>query len=956
MSYIYDELLKLREYNPGIFKQVSRDLGVNIKTIPRWKKREPHQRWKPRLLDYIEKEKEKIIDTTERTRITPSVTTRINQQELNIEYNEYDLPIDFIDKLKTIYLSDKVKGVQEWDRESPRLIEIVKAIAKNIKNHEYEILSPIATGGTAVIIKIRHERLGVLRALKFPRPIGERLVLFGEIIKSEIAHLLEATHINIMEIFDTDIVEVDGSEYPYYIMSYIEGAQDGIDYFNNQQHDSRDFISVLKQVIEGIKHLHSLGIAHLDIKPDNFLISPNGRAVLSDLGSARKITGQDDDDVLVIYTRDYAHPTLISKVVSSSTDPNRVKGSLKRSELSYKYDLYALGKSIIKILKNFDPVVTGRMPPYCRKYLDLLACRALDGKNSTEDPLERAMGLPRLAFDELKYVDINDISTDLLKLSGEWPIERLLPELDPHFPSVIQTTSYSKTPLTNRLSKSISHPVIQRLSGVSQLGLLIQVYPTATHSRLEHSLGVFTNTIQYVYSLYNDPINPLFKQIMNENDIKSMLVAALCHDIGQFPLAHDLHEALPDIFNHEEIAIDLLEGNTSLPYQKSFLDIISDNDCWGVDPKYVAEILKANPSNVYQPIKARILHTIIDGPIDTDKLDYLIRDANNLGIPYASLIDYSRLLTCLTIVFSELEQRLHAALGIHEKGKIPAEAIAFARYAMFGTVYWHHTNRAAVSMLHRAVWEIFINQYASVAREREFKREFIDYFFKPERTIALQLDLTQITDKTLSQLTQLSPTDYELINWLYLKSGQHSLPAAKLLKMINERDLFKRILVLSQKRHPTLWDKLIRFRRSGTIDKYVTFQREVQKGIVNSVQRIDDSLRRTNSILTLENTDKVIHLDEQGDIFITVDIPLDRPSAAIGLEYLPEADRQDVLEQWNLPHRLEGSTIWSELNDNFTESIGKIRVFGYEEIAEIIRAAIPRPQLEDILESSLGRL
>ena len=95
----------------------------------------------------------------------------------------------------------------------------------------------------------------------------------------------------------------------------------------------------------------------------------------------------------------------------------------------------------------------------------------------------------------------------------------------------------------------------------------------------------------------------------------------------------------------------------------------------------------------------------------------------------------------------------------------------------------------------------------------------------------------------------------------------------------------------------------------------------------------------------------------QGEIIITVDIPLSRPGAIVGLQYLTEAERQDVMQQWKLPNSLEDSIIWSNLNDDtFIESVGKIRVFGHQDVAEIIRAAIPRSQLEEVLEASLRRV
>ena len=82
-------------------------------------------------------------------------------------------------------------------------------------------------------------------------------------------------------------------------------------------------------------------------------------------------------------------------------------------------------------------------------------------------------------------------------------------------------------------------------------------------------------------------------------------------------------------------------------------------------------------------LKDRILHSLIDGPIDSDKMDYLIRDSIQLGPTYGKVIDLERLLRVLTVVFRKAGSGpTYAALGIHENGRIPADAISFPRYAM----------------------------------------------------------------------------------------------------------------------------------------------------------------------------------------------------------------------------------------------------------------------------------
>ena len=80
---------------------------------------------------------------------------------------------------------------------------------------------------------------------------------------------------------------------------------------------------------------------------------------------------------------------------------------------------------------------------------------------------------------------------------------------------------------TDRLRDLVHLPAVSRLASVSQLGLVNQVYPTAMHSRLEHSLGTYHNICQFVLSLYYDPLSPLFRQIVTPRDVRLLLVSRL---------------------------------------------------------------------------------------------------------------------------------------------------------------------------------------------------------------------------------------------------------------------------------------------------------------------------------------------------------------------------------------------------------------------------------------------
>jgi HD superfamily phosphohydrolase len=91
-----------------------------------------------------------------------------------------------------------------------------------------------------------------------------------------------------------------------------------------------------------------------------------------------------------------------------------------------------------------------------------------------------------------------------------------------------------------------------------------------------------------------------------------------------------------------------------------------------------------------------VLQSLLSGPIDIDKMDYLTRDSLHAGVPYGRNFDQSRLIGSLCL------NAAGNALAITEKGRTAAEMMVFARYVMFSEVYWHHAVRSATAMLQRA--------------------------------------------------------------------------------------------------------------------------------------------------------------------------------------------------------------------------------------------------------------
>ncbi|GAI47534.1 unnamed protein product, partial [marine sediment metagenome] len=111
----------------------------------------------------------------------------------------------------------------------------------------------------------------------------------------------------------------------------------------------------------------------------------------------------------------------------------------------------------------------------------------------------------------------------------------------PVYPEVSYKAS-GRVPYTKRVKEILEHPSFSRLAQINQLGLLNLVYPGATHSRFEHCLGTFSNTCHYLRALYYDELNPMFQSIMSVENMKCALLTSLLHDIGQYPLCHDIEE------------------------------------------------------------------------------------------------------------------------------------------------------------------------------------------------------------------------------------------------------------------------------------------------------------------------------------------------------------------------------------------------------------------------------
>ncbi|PSP73600.1 phosphohydrolase [Halobacteriales archaeon QH_6_68_27] len=206
-------------------------------------------------------------------------------------------------------------------------------------------------------------------------------------------------------------------------------------------------------------------------------------------------------------------------------------------------------------------------------------------------------------------------------------------------------------------------PPVQRLRRISQLGTVTYVYPSANHTRFEHSIGVA--------HLADRALDHLG---IEGQQAERARAAALLHDIGHTPFSHNIEELVHRHTGkyHDDVGDLLASGPVAR--------VLSEH---GLNPDAVAGLVAGEGQ----------LGQIVSGELDVDRMDYLVRDAHHTGVPYGT-IDTGRLVRALRFVDGDLV--------LDENNVQSAESLLLARALMNPTVYSHHVARIGKAMLRRA--------------------------------------------------------------------------------------------------------------------------------------------------------------------------------------------------------------------------------------------------------------
>lgn len=873
---------------------------------------------------------------------------------------------------------EREKMSASWSNEK----DIVKKALAKIESRlpqRYTPKSVLGVGGSGIVIRLTDSLFpSVDVALKFPRPVEGKVILIAEMLSKEIASLADLQHPGVVKIsFYTTVKEVEGyGALPFYIMDAVDGAPSRA-FARDPKTTEREFLALIAGTAEVIHYLHTHSQephVHLDIKPENVVWARRGCPVLIDLGTCKRVKS-DRAGTTVACTRSFAHPELSRQLAKDPSDDKRAKGQLPRSDIDPRWDLWAFGLSILSWL-GLDPAdgsvdqkgMMDRLSPYTRKYLILLAARLLTDALPTW--LTSKIGLSPEFLKAFPISTADELLETIRRIDGNNSPIDAVPELATATTGTIQAAPSLHVSNTKRLQQTLSHRLVRRLSSVTQLGLVSQLYPGAKHARREHSMGTYGNCRRIIRALYDDPVSPLFRQIITAQDIRNVLLCALLHDIGQFPLAHDLEDVDKKLFDHEELTQAMIKGiwakkkKGSKPIEFSPLNEILK--LWQSSPEMLLAVLNAKPSNTSATPRDKLLRAIISGPIDADKLDYLFRDARHTDVPYPNGVDTDRLYRCLTTVVIDKAEggvRNVPAIGVHAKGKVAAEFLTLARYAMFSQVYWHHAVRAQKAMLFRATAALLNYHASSEAKLADMQARFIEMVCALPEALFENLPPTLIhtedgkkendVSAALGRGTDLVVTDAAVLSWLHDRLIEAKLPEAGLIDGILVRTWYKRLWVVSHDMQEKKWEKLVQAWDQLDRPKRHVVSYEYEKLIAKKMSGAATNITNMSASSAQEKLEQMTAAREP---WLLIDIPGGRPGSETGLYYVLESQGRRLRKDDRSVGDLQPSLVWQQYAKDLRKVAGKIRIFCHPDFIDMIDTSIQWDYGIDELTSLLERL
>lgn len=200
----------------------------------------------------------------------------------------------------------------------------------------------------------------------------------------------------------------------------------------------------------------------------------------------------------------------------------------------------------------------------------------------------------------------------------------------------------------------LDSPLMQRLRRIRLIGVAHLTYPSATHTRLEHSLGTLHQVQELITSVnehhpdLDDPEAEDPAPILSRRRQRIVRLAALCHDIGQSAMSHVTNECIEDVSPASDVRLEF-QRTHKRPDLQPLAEIASyyilGSPAFAQLLEQVTRLCRLETMDDLQDKLQRavigesidtevlLLHELVTGPFDADRLDYLTRNAVMCGVP-----------------------------------------------------------------------------------------------------------------------------------------------------------------------------------------------------------------------------------------------------------------------------------------------------------------------------------
>jgi uncharacterized protein len=259
--------------------------------------------------------------------------------------------------------------------------------------------------------------------------------------------------------------------------------------------------------------------------------------------------------------------------------------------------------------------------------------------------------------------------------------------------------TFNENDLVDRLAwRLLQTPEFQRLRRIKQLGVSEFIYPSATHSRFAHCVGVFHTARKLIEVIRREMDRNGKIADWNQDKADVAVIAALLHDLGHGPFSHTF-EGVQRLRGkkkaHEDWTAEIVRNKNG-----GLWPVLS---AFGVDGQFGEKVaiifdLEA-PSDIY--------HAVVSSSFDADRLDYLRRDKMMTGTG-AGAIDFDWLMEHVRVGEIEIDPADEieddhpvkvSTFCLDQKALPAAEQFLLARYTLHEQVYFHKATRCMEKMI-----------------------------------------------------------------------------------------------------------------------------------------------------------------------------------------------------------------------------------------------------------------